>query len=216
MRGTGSHRTVVHAQFVAGDRAPSPMDVLASVTPAADRVLSNPMYIGPSFNVLMTEIAGVALGTGYCALDLYEDIIKRHKVPRTETLRIDDREYQLYYGQAFALLETARAALRGVARQFMEACEREATTPGSFTTEESWRLGLITQQCVRIAGDATNILFRTSGFVAVQARHPDEPMRARHVDAADSRHAVVRPLGRASGAPAFRLRMRLPDRPALS
>jgi 3-hydroxy-9,10-secoandrosta-1,3,5(10)-triene-9,17-dione monooxygenase len=163
MMGTGSHRTVVVDQFVPADCAPMAMDVMGTTTPPGERFLDNPFYLGPSFNVLMTEIASVAIGIAYGVLEEFDVIMRKSKVPRTTTLRVNDREYHLYYGEAFAMIETAKAALLSAAEQYEVSCRRELTEPGFFNAEESWRLGVITQQSIRMVADATTILFRSAG-----------------------------------------------------
>jgi 3-hydroxy-9,10-secoandrosta-1,3,5(10)-triene-9,17-dione monooxygenase len=163
MMGTGSHRTVVVDQYVPTDCAPYAMDVMGSTTPPAERFLDNPFYLGPSFNVLMTEIASVAIGIATGVLEEFDAIMRKSKVPRTNTLRVNDREYHLYYGEAFAMIETAKAALLSAADQYEASCLRELTEPGSFNAEESWRIGVVTQQCIRMVADATTILFRSAG-----------------------------------------------------
>jgi 3-hydroxy-9,10-secoandrosta-1,3,5(10)-triene-9,17-dione monooxygenase len=163
MMGTGSHRTVVNDQFVSTDAAPVATSVMGGVTPPDQRFLTNPFYAGPSFNVLMTEIASVAIGIAYAVLEEYDAIMRKGLVPRSTVKRMFDREYHVHYGEAFAMIETAKSALVSATHQYHEACHREIQAPGTFDQEESWRLGLITQQTIRIVGDATNILFRSCG-----------------------------------------------------
>jgi 3-hydroxy-9,10-secoandrosta-1,3,5(10)-triene-9,17-dione monooxygenase len=163
MMGTGSHRTVVVDQFVPANCAPDAMAVMGTATPVDERFLDNPFYLGPSFNVLMTEIASVAIGIAYGVLEEFDVIMRKAKVPRATTLRVNDHGYHLYYGEAFAMIETAKAALLSAADQYETSCRRELTEPGSFNAEESWRIGLITQQSIRMVADATTILFRSAG-----------------------------------------------------
>lgn len=163
MMGTGSHRTVVTDQFITLDAAPTAMEVMGAATSPDQRFLPNPFYVGPSFNVLMTEISAVAIGIAYGVLHEFDAIMRKSTVPRTTHKRVNDREYHLYYGEAFAMIETAKAALLSAANQYVDACDREVTHPGSFTAEESWRIGIVTQQCIRMVADATNILFRSCG-----------------------------------------------------
>src|SRR3990172_7640678 len=86
MRGTGSKRVRVKDVFVPAhsvnrrdwlERSDEP-DILRPFDRAQGRqaqdaapgygLFANPMYAGPSGNVLMAEIAAVAVGTGFCAL----------------------------------------------------------------------------------------------------------------------------------------------------
>jgi 3-hydroxy-9,10-secoandrosta-1,3,5(10)-triene-9,17-dione monooxygenase len=163
MMGTGSHRTVINDQFITTGAAPVAMSVMGGITPPDERFLTNPFYAGPSFNVLMTEIASVAIGVAYAVLEEYDAIMRKGLVPRSTEKRVNDREYHVHYGEAFAMIETAKSALLSATGQYVEACHREIDNPGTFDQEESWRIGLITQQTIRIVGDATNILFRSCG-----------------------------------------------------
>jgi 3-hydroxy-9,10-secoandrosta-1,3,5(10)-triene-9,17-dione monooxygenase len=174
MRGSGSHRAVVKEQFVPDHRI-GPGDVLSpKVVPPEKRLFENPMYVGPSSNVLMAEIAAVAIGTGYAALDAYEEILRRRTTPRATTSRIDNREFQVYFGEATALLETAKAALLGCTQQFMDYCADEAAGKAPFTPEKSANIVLVEQQCCRMAGEAVNLMFRLSGTSQIKPGMPME------------------------------------------
>src|SRR3972149_4339755 len=64
-------------------------------------LFANPMYAGPSGNVLMAEIAAVAVGTGFCALDAYEEILKTRVLRGPAgTSRAESPEYQRNYAPA--------------------------------------------------------------------------------------------------------------------
>ena len=174
MRGSGSHRAVVKDQFVPDHRI-GPASLLSPiVVPPEKRLFENPMYVGPSSNVLMAEIAAVAIGTGYAALDAYEEILRRRTTPRAATSRIDNREFQVYFGEATALLETAKAALLGCTQQFMDYCADEATGKAPFTPEKSANIVLVEQQCCRMAGEAVNLMFRLSGTSQIKPGMPME------------------------------------------
>jgi len=132
------------------------------------------MYAGPSSNILMSEIAAVAIGTGYAALDCYEEILKRRTTPRSSKVRAEDREFQVYFGEATALLDTAKAALVGCTQQYMDYCREEVGGKAKFTAEKSARIILVEQQCCRMAGDAVNLMFRMSGSSQIK---PGMPMQ---------------------------------------
>ncbi len=174
MQGTGSHRVIIKDQFVPQHRVHERGLLMPVVSPPEDRIFENPMYAGPSTNILMAEIAAVAIGTGYAALDCFEEILKRRTTPRSSKTRAEDREFQVYFGEALAQLETAKAALLGCTQQFMDYCRDEVAGTNPFTPEMSSRIVLVQQQCCRLAGDAVNLMFRMSGTSQIK---PGMPMQ---------------------------------------
>ena len=185
MRGTGSKRVRVKDVFVPAhrvnrrdwlERSDEP-DILRPFDRAQGRqaqdaapgygLFANPMYAGPSGNVLMAEIAAVAVGTGFCALDAYEEILKTRTLRGPSgTSRAESPEHQRNYGHAHALLATAGAALIGCAEEYMEACRLEVEEGVRFDSEKSQHLTLIEQQVTRLAGEAVDILIRSAGSSA--------------------------------------------------
>jgi 3-hydroxy-9,10-secoandrosta-1,3,5(10)-triene-9,17-dione monooxygenase len=170
MQGSGSHRVIAKDVFVPEHRASR----RAAFSPAGPepggpgasepRLYDNPMYLGPSGNILMAEIAAVAIGTGYGALDCYEEILKSRTMPfARDRKRAEEREFQVYFGNAMATLDTAKAALLGCTQQFMDYCKDEVDGKERFTPEKSARIVLVEQQCCRLAGEAIDLLFRRSG-----------------------------------------------------
>lgn len=175
MRGTGSKRVQVKDVFVPTYRTNRRVFVeQGDMSPGQGYSLfANPMYAGPSGNVLMAEIAAVAVGTGFCALDAYEEILRRRTVRSpgrgdTGVSRSESPEYQRHYGQAHALLATARAALIGCAEEYMEFCRQEVEEGIPFTPERSQHLTLIEQQVTRLAGEAVDILMHSAGSSAAR------------------------------------------------
>ncbi len=172
MQGTGSNRVVIEDQFVPAHRVQERNLLMPTVSPPGDRLFDNPMYAGPSSNILMCEIAAVAVGTGYAALDAYEEILQRRTAPRSARRRVDDHEFQVYFGRALAWLETAKAALLGCSQEYMDYCREEVEGKNEFTTELSQRIVLVEQQCCRLAGDAVDLMFRMSGSSQVKPGMP--------------------------------------------
>ena len=164
LEGTGSHRVVVRDAFVPEHRMSRRNLLMPVVDSREQRLFENPMYLGASTNILMAEIAAVAVGTGYAALDEFEEILKRRSAPRsTSKTRAEEREFQVYFGRAMATLDTARAALLGCTRDFMDYCQTEAEGREKFTPEKTARIVLVEQQCCRLAGEAVELLFRSAG-----------------------------------------------------
>jgi 3-hydroxy-9,10-secoandrosta-1,3,5(10)-triene-9,17-dione monooxygenase len=156
-------------------------NLLMPVTDEQARALfDNPMYLGPSMCVLMAEIAAVATGLGYAALDCFEDILMERDAPRSTTKkRSEDREFQVYFGQAMALLDTARDALIGCTSDYMDYCRWQAEGKEDFVPERASRIVLVEQQCCRLAGEAVSLMTRTAG---TRAARPGERMQRYYRD----------------------------------
>src|SRR5688572_3312748 len=127
MQGSGSHRVIVKDVFVPDERMSERNLLMPAPAAHEERILDNPMYAGPSANILMCEIAAVAIGTGYAALDCYEEILQRRTMPRSTKIRAEDREFQVYFGEVMGLLDLARSALVGCSQQYMDACQDEVS-----------------------------------------------------------------------------------------
>jgi 3-hydroxy-9,10-secoandrosta-1,3,5(10)-triene-9,17-dione monooxygenase len=127
------------------------------------------MYAGPSVNILMCEIAAVAIGTGLSALDTYEEIMRaRTTRGPAPVARSESPEYQRHYGQARALFDTARDALLGCTQEYMDCCERDVYEDERFTHEKSQRITMVEQQACRLAGEAVQLLFQSAGSSAAR------------------------------------------------
>jgi 3-hydroxy-9,10-secoandrosta-1,3,5(10)-triene-9,17-dione monooxygenase len=180
MRGTGSHRVIVKDVFVPSHRAMERNLLIPVADQSSLTLFDNPMYVGPSMNILMGEIAAVAIGTGYGALDCFEDILTARDAPRSTTRkRSEDREFQVYFGQAMAILDTARAALIGCTSDFMDYCRWHVEGREPFTAEKASRIVLVEQQCCKLAGDAVTLMARTAG---TQAARPGQMMQRYYRD----------------------------------
>lgn len=165
MQGTGSRRAVVENIFIPDHRAVDwtiwmdnpPRDM-------ANRLLRNPMYHGRKPTFFIAEAVAVAVGIARGALDLYEDTLK--KPPRPVVAggtRMALQEYQEYYGLARAWIDTAEGALMSVGRDYMEHCRRWVEDGVAFTDETDRAMVLVLQHCVKLAWEATDLLFTTAG-----------------------------------------------------
>jgi len=163
MQGSGSHRVIAKDVFVPEARVSERNPLMFTTAAPEERNFDNPMYAGPSANILMCEIAAVAIGTGYGALDCYQEILQRRTAPGSTKIRAKDREFQVYFGEALGLLDLARSALVGCSQQYMDACQDEVSGKAPFTEEIGLRIVQVDQQCCKLAGDAVNIMFRTAG-----------------------------------------------------
>jgi len=170
MQGTGSRQVVVEEMTLPAHRvldfADPNMQVLAK---EPGRVLhSNPLYHGPILPLLFCELTSVALGTARGALDVYEQILLARKALLPPfTPRREMPEYQHHFGHAQGLIDTAEAALMSLASTWMETAGRAVQgIPSSLEAER--RFQRVAQQCVELAWEAMDLMFRTAGSSAAK------------------------------------------------
>lgn len=175
MQGTGSRRVVIEDAFVPADRALWFID--GSGRPVRDQpghgLHSNPMYHGWLAPLLISEVAAVSVGAARGALDIYEEILKNKKAnfPPFQA-RSNEAEFQRHFGEAQALIDTAEAALLKMTTDYMDLTRRYVETATPLDDETERRLILMEQQVIRMAWDAVELMFRTSGTSAAAKSSP--------------------------------------------
>jgi 3-hydroxy-9,10-secoandrosta-1,3,5(10)-triene-9,17-dione monooxygenase len=87
-------------------------------------------------------------------------------------LRYEDATFQQHFARAMALVTTANAALRQIATDYMTTASRQADGGAAFSDKEDLGFVLIEQQCVRLAGEVVDLLFRTGGSSAGKSGVP--------------------------------------------
>jgi 3-hydroxy-9,10-secoandrosta-1,3,5(10)-triene-9,17-dione monooxygenase len=172
MRGTGSRRVAVEDVFVPTFRTiPPPRDAFNSRNAPGRHVHRNPMYVaGRLTSVLFEEMAAVAVGLARGALDVYERELcsSRLSLP-PYSLRSEVAEYQRHFGEAWALIQVAEATALKAADDYMEFARQDAEEGIEFSDERDLQLQLLEQYATKIAGDAVDLMFRTSGTHAAQS-----------------------------------------------
>jgi 3-hydroxy-9,10-secoandrosta-1,3,5(10)-triene-9,17-dione monooxygenase len=172
MRGTGSRSIVVKDAFVPTFRTIlPPRDAFNSSNAPGRRVHGNPMYVaGRLVSVLFEEMAAVATGLAKGALDIYEHELcsSRLSIPPFG-LRSDAPGYQRHFGDAWALIQVAEATVLKAADEYMEFARQAVEEDIPFSDERDLQLQLLEQYATKIAGDAVDLMFRTSGTHAAQA-----------------------------------------------
>jgi 3-hydroxy-9,10-secoandrosta-1,3,5(10)-triene-9,17-dione monooxygenase len=164
MRGTGSKRVAIENAFVPAQRTVEAAGAGRPDPKTRPRLLDNPMYIGRVPCFLIGEAASVAVGAARGALDLYEEIVRSKRAyhpPYQE--RIKEPEFQHHFGHALALIATAEAALVRAGEDYMDYAREEASGGAAFDDERDQRLVLIEQQCIRLAWEAVDLIYRTVG-----------------------------------------------------
>jgi 3-hydroxy-9,10-secoandrosta-1,3,5(10)-triene-9,17-dione monooxygenase len=174
LRGTGSKRVVCSEVFVPEHRTITAVGSTDETWPGW-RTHENPLYAGGLFSLLFFELAAIAIGVARGAIDAYEDVLqtKALDIPPF-VLRGHVDEYQHHLGQAIALVDVAEAALHEGTDRYLEQATRALTAdrPVDENGEETRRLVLLEQQCIRLAGEAVDLLFRTGGTSSARPGNP--------------------------------------------
>src|ERR1700678_1293052 len=175
MQGTASRRVVIDDEFATADRALWFLD--GEGRPVRDQpghaLHSNPMYHGWLAPLLISEVAAVAVGAARGALDIYQEILSNKKTnfppfhPRSQ-----EPEFQRNFGEAQALIDTAEAALLQMTADYMDLARHRVESGAPLDEEMERRLILIEQQVIRLAWDAVELMFRTSGTSAAAKSSP--------------------------------------------
>ncbi len=168
MQGTGSKRAVADNVFVPAHRA---VDWTIWQAPPerdlANRLLRNPIYHGRKSTFLIGEAAAVAIGIARGALDHFEEILAKPQRGLAAAApggsRLDLQEYQEYWGLARAWIDTAENAMLQVARDYTEHCRAFIEENVPFSDEADRGMILVEQHCVKLAWEATDLLFTSAG-----------------------------------------------------
>jgi 3-hydroxy-9,10-secoandrosta-1,3,5(10)-triene-9,17-dione monooxygenase len=171
MQGTGSRRVVVEETIVPVHRVLEFGDPAITVFfEQPGRALhGNPLYHGPVLLFLFCELGAVVVGAARGALDIYEQILRERKStlpPFTPRTRLE--EYQRHFGHAQGLIDTAQAALLQLGANYMEMGRRAVLDGERPTHEDERRFQRVIQQCVELAWEAVDLMFRTAGSSAAK------------------------------------------------
>ncbi|MHC3472794.1 acyl-CoA dehydrogenase family protein [Streptomyces sp. 7R007] len=167
LRGSGSNSIhMEHARIPARLTCETTLlDLPVEGGSVGSKLHGNPMYAGRAPSFFHAELAAVMVGIGYAAADEYARIIAaRPLVLAPGRTRADLHDYQRHLGEALGAIDTAHAALRQTAEDWMEACRRNVTGEAPFTVAEDNRLALMFLTAQNLAWEAfQGILFRTAG-----------------------------------------------------
>jgi 3-hydroxy-9,10-secoandrosta-1,3,5(10)-triene-9,17-dione monooxygenase len=129
------------------------------------------MYGGRGLTIFTLTLAGVVVGGGYNALDEYAEWVKTKQtyLPPFQP-RIDDPDFQRWYGAAFVKVQTAEAAMLRCAEEHMELCRAAAAGERVYTFAEDARLAAIAREAIVQVWEAVEEhLHRTIGSSAAKA-----------------------------------------------
>jgi 3-hydroxy-9,10-secoandrosta-1,3,5(10)-triene-9,17-dione monooxygenase len=103
----------------------------------------------------------------------YQEILKNKKTNFAPFhARSQEAEFQQHFGEAQALIDTAEAALLKMTGDYMELAREHVEIGIALDDEMERRLVLMEQQVIRLAWDAVELMFRTSGTSAAAKNSP--------------------------------------------
>lgn len=171
LKGSGSHGIVVDDAVVPEHLTMRDVHisefVVAGGTPGS-ALHRNPEYGGGPLSYMNMEMAALAVGMARGALDVYEDLLRE----RTTLLppivsRGENSDYQLWYGEAAGMIDTAEAALAGAIRQWHDRCVDEHE---QFDRAADLQLAVICRHILRLCWRAVEgHLYPTAGSGSVRA-----------------------------------------------
>jgi 3-hydroxy-9,10-secoandrosta-1,3,5(10)-triene-9,17-dione monooxygenase len=174
MRASGSNSVKVVDVFVPTHHVADFQNMTAKPDDMVDgtpgtRLHGNPMYLGRLMGPYHASLVTPIVGAARAALDEYEDIIRKQKTLLDPTiLRIDNSDFQRFFGEALALTDAAEAILLQGCERYMDYCRRWAEDGTLISVEENFRLWTMIQQGGRLACEAVELLFHTAGSTATR------------------------------------------------
>ncbi|GGA64792.1 hypothetical protein GCM10011490_14230 [Pseudoclavibacter endophyticus] len=128
----------------------------------------NPMYSGRHMSSFAFGIAAIMVGAGYGALDEYERLMRERKTTLPPfVLRLEDPDFQRWYGSALVKLEVAKGAFFSAVDQWLEATRKNVSGEAPFTPAYDNLLGGIGREVIVQVWEAFDReLYRTVGSSA--------------------------------------------------
>jgi 3-hydroxy-9,10-secoandrosta-1,3,5(10)-triene-9,17-dione monooxygenase len=174
LRGSGSHSIRfddgrIPAAFALEDTTMIAVDVSAG-TPGFE-LHGNPMYLGRAVAPFTISLAALTTGAGYGALDEFEHQMRTRRTGMPPlTLRLEDPDYQRWYGTALGKLATAEALAIRCAEEHTEVCERAAAGGAPYGEEEEQRIAVVAREAMVQVWEAVDeVLLRNVGSSALKA-----------------------------------------------
>jgi 3-hydroxy-9,10-secoandrosta-1,3,5(10)-triene-9,17-dione monooxygenase len=170
MRGTGSGQVVTDNLFIPDYRIIllTPTTLHEPGNHPGHALYTNALYHGIPLNALEFHLQATAVGAAKGALDAYEQILRSKKwVLAPFTPRLEMPDLQLRFGESQAKIDAAEAALLSFANQYTESSRLAYEGKKEFTQMESRRLARAGAECVELAYQAVDTMYRTGGSSSI-------------------------------------------------
>ncbi|MGO2110871.1 MAG: acyl-CoA dehydrogenase family protein [Pseudoclavibacter sp.] len=173
LRGTGSNTVRFENGFLPEALLIPDADMVNYVNPNGSpgwHLTGNHLYAGRHFVIFQMSIASSAIGGAFGALDEFASQLTAKKVSHGDgALRVEDPDYQRYYGSAYTKLRMARAAVLAVADEHLELCRRVAAGEAEYREADDHRISAIAREAMVMAWEVTEeLLFRNIGASSIE------------------------------------------------
>lgn len=173
LKGSGSNSIVLDKVRIPEGWALENFNMLAAEVAGGtvgSRLHGNAMYAGRAVSMFSIEFAALMAGMALGALDEYEHLMRvRTSVRPPIVTRVDDPDYQRWFGWAIGRLAAAEAAVVQAAEQYMEACQENVDGGEPFDMRQDFRLQSIGRESMWLSWNVMQeIIFRTAGSSAAQ------------------------------------------------
>jgi hypothetical protein len=170
------------------------------------RLHGNSMYAGRAMSVFTISLGAVMVGAAYNMLDEYERLMrsKTTGMPPFQP-RLQNREYQRWYGRALTHIATAEAALRRAADLHMELCRRNVEDGIDYGYGDDMLVAGVAREVMLMCWTWSTTPVPDSGRRGRARRRADRAHPARHggggrpPQPAAARHVVRRGGARRAG-----------------
>ncbi|MEY9537935.1 3-hydroxy-9,10-secoandrosta-1,3,5(10)-triene-9,17-dione monooxygenase [Bradyrhizobium diazoefficiens] len=133
------------------------------------QIHGNSLYLGRIMTYFGCELAAPMVGAAKGALDEYHRLLTTQKTSfPPPMLREESGFFQQWYGEAMGMVDASETLLLGTARRYTEACEAWAQDRTPFTYADDARMRQTALMAGRIACDAIQLMFTTSGTSAAR------------------------------------------------
>lgn len=172
LQATGSNTVRITDKFIP-DHWTAPFDWprrdLGDTGTIGYQIHGNPLYLGRIMAYFGCELAAPIVGAAKGALREYRRLIETQKTqfpppkPRAES-----DFFQMWYGEATGMVDSAEMLLLATAQRYTEACEAWAKDRVPFSHIDDARMRQTALMAGRMACDAIQLMFTTSGTTAAR------------------------------------------------
>ena len=173
LRGSGSNGIVLADAMIPADQVVEGAGLVsvdvAGGTPGLE-LHGNPLYAGRALAPFTVSLAALAVGAGLGALDEFGRLMRSRGTSVPPVLpRIDDPDFQRWYGTALSRLAVADAVVLRCAEEHAELSARGAAGGKPYGEHDELRLTVVAREAIVAAWEAVGGLVPVVGSSALRA-----------------------------------------------